>query len=232
MRHHLQRRKERRRARRHHPRYVFEDGDDDVSLRFPLSYAGSLPSRQGEGLVQAKHDIRRKLHSQLHDLVQRSRALQLHVGLMQGRNYDSRIGQSLTDLAARCRLAGFAFIPLVVGVRHMQCHLDIRFLRRERPGDLITKPKDEYGGDLDNRLKIFLDALRVPCEANEVPGHATPGPGEEPFYCLLQDDSLITKFQVASDMLLGDSSPETRKDVQLLVDVTILPMPDHWTNEE
>ena len=90
-------------------RHVFEDGDDDVSLQFPLSYAGSLPSKQtGHGVVQTKHDIRRQLHTQLRDLVRRSPELQLLVGTMQGENYDSRIGQSLTDLAAKGRIKGFA----------------------------------------------------------------------------------------------------------------------------
>jgi hypothetical protein len=213
-------------------RHEFEDGDDDMGLEFPLTYVGPLPSQQASSPVkQVKHDIRRRIHNQLRDLVERSPELKLIVGLQIGTVYDHDIAESISALVSRCRIAGFHFVPLVIGPAQTACHLDIRFLRRERPGHLITKPKDEYGGDLDNRLKIFLDALRVPSDENELPAGIKPEADEEPFYCLLQDDSLITKFQVASDMLLGTPSSGKLTDVQLVVDVLIRRMPGHWIEE-
>jgi hypothetical protein len=112
------------------------------------------------------------------------------------------------------------------------CHLEILFLRREGTGSLISKPKDEYGGDLDNRLKIFLDALRVPVSVDEIPSDAVPEGNEQPyFYCLLEDDALITKVQVEADRLLSDVTLDEirvggprmmdwEKNVHLIVKVT------------
>jgi len=117
-------------------------------------------------------------------------------------------------------LGGFQFVPLIIGAIHAVCHVDILFLRREKPGDLLSKPKDEYGGDLDNRLKIFLDALRVPRELAEIPAGAQPLDEEKPFFCLLEDDSLITRFSVESDTLLGPANMGSQTDVSLIAKVT------------
>jgi hypothetical protein len=177
-------------------------------MQFRLAYEGPLPAEgKRSSSSQIKHEIRKKIHSQLLDLY--------------SRNINFRVLVMLTHGDCEKKFSGFTFIPLVVGSLHMVCELDILFLRRERPGALLTKPRDEYGGDLDNRLKIFLDALRVPREAKEVPRGITPEAKETPFYCLLEDDALITKFQVESDTLLGRSpSPENKKDVHLIVRVT------------
>jgi hypothetical protein len=122
----------------------------------------------------------------------------------------------------RHRLGGFEFIPLIVGSLPAVCELDILFLRREQPGSLILKPRDDYGGDLDNRIKILFDALRVPCKLEELPVGAAPAAEEAPFYCLLEDDSLITKFQVESDTLLGGLEESAEwADVQLVLNVTM-----------
>ena len=104
------------------------------------------------------------------------------------------------------------------------CHLEILFLRREETEALITKPKDEYGGDLDNRLKIFLDALRVPLEEKEIPKNVTYDPWEpNPTICLLEDDSLITKLTIESDVLPGLYRPEKQKDVLIVMTAGLLP---------
>ncbi|MCA1626043.1 MAG: hypothetical protein LC768_07980 [Acidobacteria bacterium] len=58
---------------------------------------------------------------------------------------------------------GYRFVPLVSRDNFMICGLDILFLRRENPGDLILR-----GGDIDNRIKTLLDALRMPDDCNEV----------------------------------------------------------------
>jgi hypothetical protein len=53
----------------------------------------------------------------------------------------------------------------------------------------------------------------------------TPAPDEVPFFCLLEDDKLITKVSVETDQLLEDVSPgATREtDVRLLIRVSIRP---------
>ena len=63
------------------------------------------------------------------------------------------------------------------------CGLDILFLRPE--GDPLIK--NDGDGDLDNRLKVIFDALRMPRERDEIPKGDRPGPTETPyFYCLLE----------------------------------------------
>jgi len=78
---------------------------------------------------------------------------------------------------------------------------------------------------LDNRVKTLIDALRMPKGANELKGNETPACGEDPFFCLLEDDDLVTSLSVESDMLLdapiaGDGG-EGR--VKLVISVELKP---------
>ena len=94
------------------------------------------------------------------------------------------------------------------------CSLDITFLRRDNPGGPI-----ESGGDLDNRIKVLFDGLRIPRTCSEVV--AQPEQDEDPFFCLLEDDQLITDITVRTDKLLAPSeSGEKVHDVVLLIGVT------------
>ena len=63
------------------------------------------------------------------------------------------------------------------------CSLNILFLRRDIPGSALS------AGDIDNRIKTVIDALRRPRHANELAYHATPAADEDPFFRLLEDDS-------------------------------------------
>jgi hypothetical protein len=47
----------------------------------------------------------------------------------------------------------------------------------------------------------------------------TPGEGENPFFCLLEDDNLITKVSVTTDRLLEPLEPGNRYFVNLLITV-------------
>jgi hypothetical protein len=80
---------------------------------------------------------------------------------------------------------------------HLVCDLEITLLRPEAPGAVITQ-----SGDIDNRLKTLFDSLRMPKELGELHVGDAPGPDEQPFYCLLEDDNLITKVAVITDRLL------------------------------
>lgn len=107
----------------------------------------------------------------------------------------------------------------------MVCSLDILFLRRDEPGSLI-----ESGGDIDNRIKVLFDALRMPTD-NEIRGF-TPEQDEVPFLCLLEDDVLIAEFKVTTDRLLTPTgSGHPNSDVQLVIHVkTVRSMPDKSGN--
>ena len=62
------------------------------------------------------------------------------------------------------------------------------------PGAVIRE-----GGDLDNQLKTLFDALRQPHDLGELPARtATPDKDEEPFFCLLQDDQLVSRVDVSA----------------------------------
>jgi hypothetical protein len=70
-------------------------------------------------------------------------------------------------------------------------------LRTEEPGSLMAQ-----SGDLDNRIKTLLDSLKIPREASALPSDAKSDEDQKPFFCLLQDDSLITKLSIEADRLL------------------------------
>jgi hypothetical protein len=97
------------------------------------------------------------------------------------------------------------------------CSLDVIFLRRDEPGNLI-----QGGGDIDNRIKVLFDALRMPQSVEELAG-ATPSTDQEPFYCLLEDDRLITEVKVTTDRLLTPPmASESQNDVHLVMRVTTI----------
>ncbi len=89
--------------------------------------------------------------------------------------------------------------------------VEVTMLRREAGGSIIT-----HEGDLDNRLKTLFDALKVPTQ-RELPDKVSPADGEVPFWCVVEDDQLITAVSVRTHRLLSTSGGES--DVQLLVTV-------------
>jgi hypothetical protein len=114
------------------------------------------------------------------------------------------------------------FMPLIASYNGLGCHLDIKFMRPGMRGNLFP------GGDLDNRLKTLFDGLRMPREPQEIPDDGwLPDPAEK-FFCLLEDDALITGFQVATEPLLTpatDSASEVRLEIG--VKVVVLTINEH-----
>jgi len=90
--------------------------------------------------------------------------------------------------------------------------LDISLLRPEPLGSIITQ-----SGDIDNRLKTLLDALKVPISPGALPASEKPGPEEDPFFCLLEDDSLITRISVSTDRLLEPGIKPSEAVIQIHV---------------
>jgi hypothetical protein len=120
----------------------------------------------------------------------------------------------LRHLAETWERCGRGFIPLITEDMGGRCSLDILFLRPEEPGMLLQ------GGDLDNRLKTIFDALRLPLNRDEVRG-ATGQEDEEPIYCLLEDDRLVSEVRVVSDhlLLLPREQQVNANDVFMVIDV-------------
>ena len=104
---------------------------------------------------------------------------------------------------------------------HAVADLDIVPLRPGPPGHLLTG-----GGDIDNQLKTLLDALKMP-EVQELPPGATPRPDEDPFYCLLEDDKLVTGIRVETDRFLDAAND---REVLLLIRVITKYTQAIWAN--
>lgn len=206
-----------------------------------MSYEGPLFATQGDPKngqpdkrAPHKHDIRRCFHKQLKQLWATNRFLKDHrmvasnrFGIQKYPNGNIDLG-SVSDLdepmseviANLYRENGYRFLPLIREEMSLLCSLDILFLRRDLPGSVIE------AGDLDNRIKTLIDALRRPKNGLELAGNETPATGEDPFYCLLEDDKLVTALRVETDTLLdpptGAKVDDMRK-VRLVITVDIKP---------
>ncbi|MCI0565350.1 MAG: hypothetical protein MN733_43350, partial [Nitrososphaera sp.] len=120
---------------------------------------------------------------------------------------------------------GYNYIPLLTHIHLATCELYIRLYRRVETGGVLYE-----GGDIDNRLKIFLDALQVPDDRLQVPNKDIPDNNSTnwpPIFCLLDDDSAVTKLSITSLKLLTDIPKEIRDAenyLELDVDVKIIPV--------
>jgi hypothetical protein len=123
--------------------------------------------------------------------------------------YTTRIQQ----LGNFFRRGDHQFVPLVTEELKILCHLDVLFLRPGAPGETLNS------GDIDNRIKTLIDALRVP------DGVATkPQDDETPFFVLLQDDRLVTRLSVETDTLLQPTGVGAGpQDARLIITVRLQP---------
>jgi hypothetical protein len=119
-------------------------------------------------------------------------------------------------LAEKWARGGRGFVPLVTEEMCLKCSLDILFLRPDVSGKLFQ------GGDIDNRLKTLFDALRLPQHAEGM-GAVPVDVDEDPMYCLLEDDSLITEVRIVTDqlLLLPRETEAHPNDVFLVIDVKL-----------
>jgi hypothetical protein len=153
-----------------------------------------------------KQYLRRHFHRQLKELWQQEPLTALRDHL----DSKSEVGTIIRSVGA------FQFAPLVCRFLTLVAEVRITLLRPEPPGRVITQ-----SGDLDNRLKTLLDALKMPDQLDALPNHAAPAEDEAPFFCLLEDDNLITRIDVGSDRLL-DPLAQT-SEVVLLIHVRTKP---------
>lgn len=117
--------------------------------------------------------------------------------------------QNMADRHERC---GHRFLPLVSPDWGLDCSLDILFLRRDSSVSYLIQ-----GGDLDNRLKVLLDALKVPKDCDDAIRSWQETEDENPLYCLLQDDSLISEIKVTTDRLLLPLEEEEKPNHVVLI---------------
>mgnify|MGYP001606144215 CR=1 FL=1 len=208
-------------------------GYGEKPMELTLRYRGQLAAN---GRPSDKHKIRKQLHGQLDEFWrQDTRLSEIYKNLKQlqipKRSRDHfEVDRPLPDPTFfywRWPLCGYDFIPLVTHVHELYCYLNIRIYRKlGRGGILFT------GGDLDNKLKTFFDALRVPQAPEELPNEEdAPNMDDNSanwphMFCLLDDDRAITKLTIQSFKLLTNVPVDCDRPenyVELDADVTILP---------
>jgi hypothetical protein len=205
-------------------------------MEFRLIYEGPLKgSGNNKPHVANKHAIRKQIHKQLVEL------WKTHPTLKEMNSYVrspdppadappkvvkfsavvrqgalGNLGMTYVQtMANQFERSGFHFVPLVCKRLGSVCSLKILFLRRENPGDLLTQ-----SGDIDNRIKTLFDALRIPKNGSELVGQ--PEQDENPFFCLLEDDCLVTELSVTTDRLLTSLKEDKHKnEVVLIIQVKI-----------
>ncbi len=182
-------------------------------MEFHLIYQGKLhAASQSNPRTREKHEIRKEFHKQLSILWATQPFLK--EGAVQAGNRPTPTTELMEMLGDRFSRCGYRFVPLVCKFFSVACSLDILLLRRDGPGAIIRS-----GGDIDNRVKLLFDALRMPQNCGELAGES-PANDENPFFCLLEDDSLITKVRVETNWLLSPPSPQEHiNDVHLVIRV-------------
>jgi hypothetical protein len=184
-------------------------------MEFVLYYSGPL---RANSRPPAKHQLRKQFHMQLSQLWRQNPLNGLADPLLRKpEELGPSVGPSILE-----RVGAFSFAPLVCSRLRLVTGLTVTMLRPEPPGTIVTQ-----AGDIDNRLKTLLDALKMP-SASEIPSGETPGQNEEPFFCLLQDDSLITKLVVETDRLLVPSAQPS--EVVLLIRIQTSKLVTIWKN--
>jgi hypothetical protein len=184
--------------------YPLTIGDE---VNFRLTYDGPLKAAsQSDTRRLDKHRLRCVFSRQLFQLFNNRDVFQ---GVVEH--------ESTYEMLNRYKRGAFPCLPIVRADLHLVCDLDILFLRRENPGSLVSG-----GGDLDNRIKVLFDALRIPQDDNEVRG-LTPESGEEQILiCLTEDDRLITGFRCTTDRLLDPANSDSEtNNVRLIVNVEV-----------
>lgn len=206
-------------------------------MRFRLTYTGPLKPTQDRTAprdvnktserAMHKHDIRHEFHLQLKQLWENEKFLREYTVAPAARMPQivpsaavvARWGASPSEqvplsefLASQYAEYGYNFVPLARESEHLSCALRITLLRRDPPGGIYNNL-----GDIDNRIKTILDALRRPRQPQEVP--RGPLLDERPMYVLLEDDRLVTHLEVETDTL--HLPPTVRADDASLAHVII-----------
>jgi hypothetical protein len=181
-------------------------------MEFRLLYEGPLQGQNAK--ADHKREIRRHLHPQL-------KRLWTQPPLNESSDLFAFPAQAGKISVVELR-GSIQFIPLVTRKLDLYAELNVLFLRPQPRGQLITD-----GGDIDNRLKTLIDALRIPRTAQENPPSNESASDENPLFCLLQDDSLVTKVTVEADQLLDTTD---QGHVKAIIQVVVKKSRISWAN--
>jgi hypothetical protein len=178
---------------------------EEFEMEISLSYRGPLPGG-GDHVKAYKTRIRQELHYQLAGLCERNEHFRqasdepLPEAKMRGNRVEliDPPAQPVQGMGTvwghdffRVPLSGVDFIPLLTRKNYRVAELALLLWRRSEPGNIL-----QPDGDIDNRLKTLFDALRMPHSVDEIDSGSLFKEGR--CYCLLEDDSLITKLTVST----------------------------------
>jgi hypothetical protein len=189
-------------------------------MKFTLTFDGSLPPSGNRSKNERKWQIRQGFHPQLKDLwsnhpalraVEENRFFPKYGGAPFAQTHHRYPGpiapirrthvgptppnMELLDLCESINRHGAWFRPLVRESYALHCGLKVLFLRKEQPGKVYQ------GGDIDGRIKTLLDSLTMPQHVEQV---LETTQENQPIYCLLEEDSLVSGLQVETERLLTD----------------------------
>lgn len=201
-------------------------------MRFRLVYQGALPASANRPKLEDVARIRRELSPQFQYLWETHHSLQVlkeqgwlvhrepgsmavfnaAVSSFTPREEAARFPHAWTNLCAPIAVGDKTYSPLVRDSLHLNCELDILFLRQDDPGKLISQ-----GGDIDGRIKCLLDALRMPSKAEQ---DQNPPP-ESSLWCLMESDTLVSALNVETDRLLFPRSTKPN-EVFLVIEVSLV----------
>ncbi len=205
-------------------------------MRLRLIYSGELKASQQPDpntgqpkQVFHKHQIRKAFHAQLKkfwtqdSFLSSARAVPNYYGVDTSVTDYKKIWQPDENqqvplnkaVANKHQEYGYKFVPLVRKDWKLHCKLQILLLRQDGINSAVS------AGDIDNRVKTIIDALTKPAHSNQLPVNEIPVEGEDPFYCLLEDDRLVTSLEVESDSLLD--SCYTNNHAHVIISAEIRP---------
>jgi hypothetical protein len=187
-------------------------------MEFTLHYRGPLKAAsQKKKRKDHKHCLRKQFHKQLKELWKLPQLSEFQNALLvpepdalESRTLLRRVGQ-------------YHFAPLISSYFDLVASLEIVMLRPEPEGRIFVR-----SGDIDNRLKTLLDALKVPNETAALPDNVPPS-SDETFFCLLEDDSLITNVDIQTAHWLEPDAQDS-DEVVLLLRVRTKPTRVTWGN--
>lgn len=157
-------------------------------MEFTLHYRGPLkPVTKSNNRRDHKHEIRAHFHKQLKELWALPQLAEISAEIRSSLEFDPLKSAGSSMLVKR---GAFWFTPLVSQPLSQVASIEMTMLRPEPEGRIFKS------GDIDNRLKTLLDALKVPNDKNALPTGLSPSGDESPFFCLLEDDSLISNIDV------------------------------------
>lgn len=200
-------------------------GEVERRMRFRLTYQGLLLAENPRGgHINARADHKQQIRKVLHPQLRRLWEINPYLASAKlppipgtkARVFGRPLQKdSIEGLAQRFSRHGYRFVPLITRDNGTVCGIDVLFLRSDPPGHLWN------AGDIDNRLKTLFDALTMPRDVSQIGAYLHPAEGEDPFFCLLEDDALVTRVSVETDTLLQPTNSENNTaDARVIITVT------------